>query len=132
MIKKAFYFILNNKNELIKFFIVGILSTIINYLTYYFLYRLTKLIILASLSGFLIGLLNSYLLSRYWTFSIKKYNQKNLIFRFLMIHLSGMMAGIFLIYFVDQITNNFIIAWIIGALFVAPYNYIGLKKFTFK
>ena len=35
-------------------------------------------------------------------------------------------------YLVDKFTDNYIIAWFIGALFVAPYNYIGLKKFAFK
>lgn len=132
IIENLFFYIISNKKELSKFFLVGILSTFINYISYVFVYKLTSIIVFASFSGYLIGLLNSYLLSRYWTFSIKKNNSKNLIIPFLIIHLSGLISGVFLIYIVDKFTDNYIIAWFIGALFVAPYNYIGLKKFAFK
>ena len=131
IIKKLFNYIIYNKKELSKFFLVGILSTLLNYIAYVFIYKLSNIIVIASLSGYSIGLLNSYLLSRYWTFSIKKRSSKSFIIPFLIIHLSGLMTGVFLIYLVDKLTDNYIIAWFIGALFVAPYNYICLKKFAF-
>lgn len=132
IIENLFYYIFYNKKELGKFLLAGILSTFINYITYFFIYKLTSVIVIASLSGYLLGLLNSYLLSRYWTFSIKKSNSKKFIVPFLIIHFSGLIAGVFLIYLVDKLTDNYIVAWFVGVLVVAPYNYIGLKKFTFK
>ena len=132
IIGKLLFYIIYNKKELSKFFLTGILSTFINYITYVFIYKLSDIIVIASLSGYLLGLLNSYLLSRYWTFSIKQINSKNFLIPFLIIHFSGLISGVFLIYLVDKLTNNYIIAWFIGALFVAPYNYICLKKFAFK
>ena len=132
IIENLLYYIISNKKELSKFFLVGILSTFINYITYVFIYKSTSIIVLASFSGYLLGLLNSYLLSRYWTFSIKKNNSKNFVIPFLIIHLSSLMGGLYLIYTIDKFTDNYIFAWVIGVLFVAPYNYIGLKKFAFK
>ena len=131
IIEKLFQYIISNKKELSKFFLVGILSTFINYITYIFIYKLSSIIVLASFSGYSFGLIISYLLSRYWTFSIKN-NSKNFIMPFLFIHFSGLIAGVSLIYLVDKLIDNYLIAWFVGALFVAPYNYIGLKKFAFK
>ena len=81
IIEKLFQYIISNKKELSKFFLVGILSTFINYITYIFIYKLSSIIVLASFSGYSFGLIISYLLSRYWTFSIKN-NSKNFIMPF--------------------------------------------------
>ena len=131
IIEKLFQYIISNKKELSKFFLVGILSTFINYITYIFIYKLSSIIVLASFSGYSFGLIISYLLSRYWTFSIKN-NSKNFVIPFLIIHFSGLIACVNLIYLIDIFTDNYKIAWVIGVLFVAPYNYFGLKKFAFK
>ena len=45
IIEKLFQYIISNKKELSKFFLVGILSTFINYITYIFIYKLSSIIV---------------------------------------------------------------------------------------
>ena len=126
---KFFYF---NRVEFMKFAFVGIISTIINLLIYVGLYNKTNLIIVSSIIGYTFGLMNSFLLSKYWTFNSSKKIDFRIIFSFLTVYLFSGIWGTLFIYLFDKLLNNYLLAWFIGTIFIASSNYIGLKRFTFR
>ena len=52
----------------IKFIIIDCKSTLINYFFYLILYHTTNNILLASVSGYLVGNINSYIFGKKWVF----------------------------------------------------------------
>lgn len=55
--------------QFIKFALVGVLNSAIQYLVFFFLYSLTGTqYLLASIIGYVAGMTNSYILNRRWTF----------------------------------------------------------------
>jgi|ERR1700723_2895666 putative flippase GtrA len=56
--------------QFIKFAVVGVLNSAIQYLVFWFLYSLTGTpYLLASVIGYVAGMTNSYFLNRRWTFA---------------------------------------------------------------
>ena len=56
--------------QLIRFLLVGVVNTAIQYVVFVVLYEVTGInYLLASIAGYCLGVLNSYLLNRRWTFA---------------------------------------------------------------
>ena len=125
-------FIKKNKIQILKFAVVGIGSTLLNFCIYSLVYKLTLGITLASCIGYTFGLLNSFYFSDNWVFSRSR-NKKNnyLLFLFVLIYFLGGLEMVLIINIVDNLIQNHRIAWICGAFAAAMNNYLCCKYFLF-
>ena len=122
-----------NKYQIFRFFISGLIATVINFLVFNSIYLIFKNIILASTFGYLTGLLSSFIFAKIWVF--KDNSQKKIIksfFIFCLIYFLGGLEMSLEIIFLSRLIDNYKIAWLIGAFIGALNNYLGSKYFLFK
>ena len=122
-----------NNIQIFRFIVSGLIATIINFLVYKSVYLILKDIILASFTGYSSGLLFSFILSKIWVFrdKSKKRIVKSFIIFSLIYFLGGLEMSIITI-FVNQLLNDYKIAWLFGALIASLNNYLGSKYILFK
>ena len=116
-----------------RFLIVGISNTIIT-LTIIFLllnvfnidYRISNII------GYFVGLINSFIWNKRWTFKSKNKFQKELLPFFVMFLISYSINLGIVILSAEILLINKNICQIIGIFFYTVTNYIGNKFWTFK
>ena len=125
-------FIKKNKIQILKFGLVGLGSTLLNFCIYLIVYHLTLKIILASFIGYSCGLLNSFYFSDNWVFTGSR-NKKTTyaVFLFVLIYFLGGLEMTLVIKMVDNFVQNYKIAWICGVLVAAMNNYLCSKYLLF-
>ena len=130
---ELYKFFKSNNIQLLRFLVSGVIASIINYLVYISSYFTFKNILFASLSGYLIGLLVSFIFAKIWVFKNKSKLPiiKSFPF-FCLIYFLGGIEMFFVIVFVNQLINNYRIAWLFGALVGALNNYLGSKYLLFR
>ena len=123
-------FFQSNKYQIFRFFIFGLIATFINFLVFNLFYLISKNIILASLFGYLTGLLSSFCFSKIWVF--RDNSQKKIIKSFLIFSLIYFLGGLemsLIIIFLSQFINNHKIDWSLRAFIRALNNYLDSKYF---
>ena len=126
-------FIRKNKIQISRFITVGIFSSLLNFLVYKFTYILTSNINLSSISGYCIGILNSFLFSSKWVFSNNRYIRLDKAFIiFMLIYALGGIEMTITINVIYMLSANHIIAWLFGAFFAAINNFLFSKYLIFK
>ena len=126
-------FFKKNKFQILRFLISGSLASLINYLVYTIIYLSFKNIILASLLGYLIGLIISFILSKIWVFKDKtrlKISKSFLIF--ITIYFIGGLEMSLVINLLIDVLDSYRKAWIFGAIIAALNNYLGSRYLLFK
>lgn len=92
---------LTDMGQFIKFALVGVINTTIHYTVFYTLYRYLGVYhLLASTSGFMLAVINSYMMNRYWTFNSSADDISQEFFRFFLISVFAFfvnLAGMFLL-----------------------------------
>ena len=145
--------------EFVRFAIVGCLNVLISSVIFYLAYKqlpLGQLILentgffgraikgaldgfgvasvdgaIASIAGYLGGMVNSYVLNRTWTFRVEEYSFRQ-IWRFVILNLAGLTLGASLMFLlVDAMGGPYLIIWISIITFTTLLNYIGNKFWTF-
>ncbi len=117
--------------QFLRFIIVGLLSTFINYLFYVFIFKITYNILFSSTIGYTSGILNSYLLGKKWVFKSKKKSHFKNISKFLLVYFIG---GIFMTIIIKIFYANgyeYRIAWCFGMVYSIINNFLGSKFFVF-
>ena len=115
-----------------KFGLVGLGSTFLNFCVYSIVYQLTLTINLASFLGYFSGLFTTFYFSNKWTFSNSRYkNLSYTVFLFLFIYLMGGLEMTFIVHIVDKLVQNHKIAWVCGVFVAAMNNYICSKYLLF-
>lgn len=80
--------------RLLKFCVTGGVSTVFNYLIFFYLYKFLGIYYFYSaIVGYTIGLLGGYLLNKNWTFSKKIIKGKRYIFRYIIAQLLGLVSN---------------------------------------
>ena len=125
-------FFKKNKIQILKFSLVGLGSTILNFCVYFIVYNITLRINLASFIGYSLGLLNSFYFSDNWVF-MRSINKKTnyALFLFVFIYFIGGLEMTLIIHTVDKLIQNYKIAWICGAFVAAVNNYLFSKYLLF-
>ena len=122
-----------NKYQIFRFIISGLIATCINFLVFNLFYLLFKNIIFASLLGYSTGLFSSFVVSKFWVFrdnsEIRRFKS---FFVFCLIYFLGGLEMSLIIFFLNQLIDNYKVAWLFGAFIGALNNYLGLKYFLFK
>ena len=130
----AFYkFLRINNQQIFRFILSGLIASIINFISYRSLYLLFNNILFASISGYCIGILISFIFAKLWVF--KNSNEQPLVKSFSLFCLIYFLGGIemsFVIFFINQLIDNYKIAWLFGAVIGSINNYLGSKYLSFK
>lgn len=118
--------------EVIKFSITGIVSVIINFGFYFFLFNLSGYILMSASIGYIAGVANSFVLGRYWVFKYEKEFSLNEVFLFSLVYLIGGVIMLLIISALDSRNFNYIFSWFCGAAYAVINNFIGSKFVVFK
>ena len=126
-------FIKKNNLQIIRFVISGLIATLINFLTYNFVFLFSANLIFASVSGYFFGLIISFVFAKFWVFrNHKERKVVQIFFIFCSIYLFGALGMSLIVIFFNEIFNNHKIAWFFGTLFAALNNYLGSKFILFE
>ena len=119
--------------QFVKFAVVGVLNSAIQYLVFLFLYSFTGTqYLLASIIGYLAGMINSYILNRRWTFGSRSQKLFTELSRFVAVNLVSLGVNLGLLYLLVS-TGVMIPQWaqvvaIVGSTLV---NFVLNKVWTF-
>ena len=126
------YFKINNL-QIVKFCVSGVIASYINYLVYISCYFISNNLVFASLCGYLIGILASFILAKLWVFRTRlKQPIIKSFYLFCLIYFLGGIEMSLIIIVLNQLINNHKIAWLFGAFFGALNNYLGSRYITFR
>ena len=126
------YFKQNNK-QIFKFFVSGLIAASFNFISYRSLYLLLKNIFFASISGYCVGIIVSFIFAKSWVF--KKSSSQPLLKSFslfCLIYFAGGIEMSLVILFFNQLIDNYKVAWLFGAFIATMNNYLGSKYISFK
>ena len=127
-----FNFIKKNKFQILRFIIVGVLSTLLNFFSYSLIYYFTSNLSFASFLGYSFGLLNSFYFSNKWVFqNLRNRRLSYSVIIFLIIYSVGGLEMTLVINIVNSILLNHKIAWLCGVIVAAINNYLCSKYFLF-
>ena len=126
-------FFKRNTQQILRFIISGVIASSLNFFSYRALYLIFKNILFASISGYCIGILVSFIFAKSWVFKISS-SQSLLksLFLFCFIYILGGIEMSLVIVFLNRLIENYKIAWFFGALIGSINNYLGSKYLSFK
>ena len=125
-------FLQRNKKQILRFLVSGLIASSFNFIFYRAFYLIFKNIFFASLSGYCIGILVSFIIAKTWVF--KNTSSKSIVKSFSLFCLIYFLGGIemsFIIVFINRLIDNYKIAWLFGALIGSLNNYLGSKFLSF-
>ena len=128
-----FKFIESNYKQIFRFFISGVIASSFNFIFYRALYLIFENILFASIFGYCIGILVSFIFAKSWVFNNN--TRKPLIKSFSLFCLIYFFGGIemsFVIVFLNRLIDNYKIAWIFGAFIGSLNNFLGSKYLSFR
>ena len=126
-------FLKRNYQQILRFFVSGVVASGFNFISYWALYLIFKNLLFASISGYCIGILISFIFAKLWVF--KNSNGQPLVKSFSLFCLIYFLGGIemsLVILFINQLIDNYKIAWLFGAVIGSINNYLGSKYLSFK
>ena len=109
------------------------IASTLNFVSYSALYVVFKNIFFASISGYCIGILVSFIFAKSWVF--KNSSSQPLVKSFYLFCLIYFVGGIemsLVILFFNRFIENYKIAWLFGAFIGSLNNYLGAKYLSFK
>ncbi len=118
--------------QIFRFIVSGLIASFINFIVYILLYLILKNIVIASFCGYFVGILFSYIFAKIWVFQNK--SRQNFLRSFPIFCLIYFMGGIEMttvIFVLNNLLNNYKVAWIFGAFVGSLNNYLGTKYFLF-
>jgi putative flippase GtrA len=121
------------RKQLLRFMIVGTVSTLLNFLTYYLVYKAGVNLVIASVLGYMVGLINSYQFGKIWVFESKGNEAKYVLLRFALVYAIGGAGMSGIVEFLDQTLSwDYRICWFWGTAFAFTNNFVGSKLLVFK
>ena len=126
-------FLSDDLSRFIKFGLVGVLNTIINWILFILLDSIGVYYIISNIIAYGISTLNSYLWNSKWVFKYTGDNVNQTTFKFITLNIIGLVLNtIILFLLVDIIKLPKIIALIIATGIVMILNYFINKLWVFK
>ena len=126
-------FLKKNNKQILKFFLSGVIASSLNFISFVSLYLIFKNILFASISGYFVGIIVSFIFAKSWVF--KKGSRKPLLKSFSLFCLIYFFGGIemtLVIVSINLLIENYKIAWLFGAFIGSINNYLGSKYLLFK
>lgn len=117
----------------LKFCIVGGINTLVTYITYVFLRYLGIIPEICNASGYVLGVINSFLWNKIWVFKTKKTNVQKEALSFFIVFVICYCLQFILFNFLIYNTNcNEYLAQFIGMILYTILNYVLNRLFSFK
>ena len=126
-------FFKSNNKQIFRFLVSGLIASSFNFICYRALYLIFKNILFASISGYCVGIIISFVLAKSWVF--KNSSNKPLLKSFSLFCFIYFLGGIemsLVIVFLNRLIENYTIAWVFGAFIGSSNNFLGSKYFLFK
>ena len=123
------------KRELLIFLIVGVVTVVIDFLTYQglILFGVTGIDI-AKAAGFVVGTVFAYFANRYWTFGHNRHASGS-AFRFSILYVTSLGANVVANAVCLMALSDYLMAVQLAFLFAtalsATFNFLGMKHFVF-
>ena len=121
-----------NNLQIFKFFVSGVIASTINFVTYSSIFFIFKNIIFASICGYSIGILTSFIFAKIWVFKSK--SKRPIVKSFIIFCLIYFLGGIemsLVIILLNHLFYDYKIAWLFGASISSLNNYLGSKYLLF-
>tara|TARA_B100002052_G_scaffold288323_1_gene304359 strand:- start:374 stop:766 length:393 start_codon:yes stop_codon:yes gene_type:complete len=126
-------FLKKNKKQILRFFISGVIASSFNFIFYRSVYLIFNNLLLASISGYLIGMLISFILAKIWVFeNSSRQNLVKSMSLFCLIYFLGGIEMSLIILLINRSIENYRIAWLFGAFIGSLNNYLGSKYLSFR
>ena len=126
-------FINEGVNKFVKFGLVGVLNTLINWIIFALLNFIGVYYIVANVIAYVIATANSYIWNSKWVFKYNVKNKKETTAKFVILNLIGLGLNTGILYLlVDMVGFNKLIALVITTGIVMIINYIVNKLWVFK
>lgn len=120
-------------NKFIKFGLVGVLNTLINWIIFALLNFLGVYYILSNIIAYVIATTNSYIWNSKWVFKYNGKDKKETTGKFIILNLIGLALNTTILYLlVDMLGLNKLVALVITTAIVMVINYIVNKMWVFK
>lgn len=120
-------------NKFIKFGLVGVLNTLINWIIFAVLNFVGVYYIVANVIAYAIATANSYIWNSKWVFKYNGKDKKETTIKFVILNLIGLALNTAILYFlVDILLFNKLIGLVITTVIVMVINYIVNKIWVFK
>lgn len=117
----------------IKFGLIGVLNTLINWILFILLNSFGVYYIISNVIAYSISTLNSYLWNSKWVFKYNEDNVKETSFKFIVLNIIGLTLNTIILYLlVDIVRLNKLIALVITTGIVMILNYFINKLWVFK
>lgn len=117
----------------VKFGIVGVLNTIINWVIFIALNKLGVYYILSNIIAYSLSTLNSYICNSKWVFNHNGENVRKTTIKFIVLNFIGLILNTTILYVLVDIVGLYkIISLIITTLIVMILNYFINKLWVFK
>ena len=126
-------FFKRNNRQIFRFLVSGLIASSFNFISYRSLYLLFENILFASIFGYCLGLLVSFVFAKCWVF--KNSSSQPLLKSFSLFCLIYFLGGIemsLVIVFLNGLIENYKISWVFGAFVGSLNNFLGSKYFLFK
>ena len=118
--------------EFILFALVGVSNTVINFIVYTILVTISMPYLLANVIGYGVGMINSYLLNKYFVFQ-KKEGDSSVFLKFVLVNIITVTVHSILLYFFVSIFGwHKIYSQAFVTIITLVINYLGNKLWTFK
>ena len=123
----------NDLIKLIRFSIVGVGNTLINWSIFLILNAFGVYYILSNIIAYIIATINSYIWNSLWVFKYRQGLDINTSVKFFILNLVGLTVNTTIMYILVDILNfNKFIALVIASIFVVIMNYTINKLWVFK
>lgn len=117
----------------IKFGLIGVLNTLINWILFILLNSFGVYYIISNVIAYSISTLNSYLWNSKWVFKYNEDNVKETSFKFIVLNIIGLTLNTIILYLlVDIVGLNKLISLVITTGIVTILNYFINKLWVFK
>ena len=121
--------------QICKFFIVGVIATLIDFIVYYICYNKFGINpLIANIISFSVSVIYNYIASVKWVFETDKNKNKKVLFiSFITFSLLGLLLSeILLFIFINLLGLNEMLSKIIATIFTMIFNFITRKLFLEK
>ena len=123
----------NDLIKLIRFSIVGVGNTLVNWITFFILNAFGVYYIISNIIAYIIATINSYIWNSLWVFKYGQGLNINTSVKFFILNLVGLTVNTTIMYILVDILNfNKFIALVIASVFVLIMNYTINKLWVFK
>ena len=125
-------FINDDLIRFIKFGMVGVLNTLVNWIIFFILNALGMYYILANIIAYILGTVNSYLWNTLWVFKYKDKASTETTIKFIILNLIGLGLNTGILYVLVDLCNlNKFIGLVITTGIVMIINYVVNKLWVF-